>query len=187
MTAGERTDHAQADRPRAGTAPDVGETLRLLGEDSRAGLRSARSTLHALRILIAADFALARGALARALVCACVAVAFGGSAWLLARLRHIVGEENFTVNEKKTRVQRRNTQQSVTGIVVNEHPNISRDTVRRIRAILHRARTGGLAAQNRDNHPAFEAWLVGMIAYIKMVNPARGAELKAEFDALRPA
>lgn len=83
MTAGERTDHAQGDRPRAGAAPDVGETLRLLGEDSRAGLRSARSTLHALRILIAADFALARGALARALVCACVAVAFGGSAWLL--------------------------------------------------------------------------------------------------------
>lgn len=83
MTAGERTDHAQDDRPRAGAAPDVGETLRLLGEDGRAGLRSARSTLHALRILIAADFALARGALARALVCACVAVAFGGSAWLL--------------------------------------------------------------------------------------------------------
>lgn len=83
MTAGEQTDHAQHDRPRAGPAPDVGETLRLLGEDGRATLRSARGTLHALRILIAADFALARGALARALVCACVAVAFGGSAWLL--------------------------------------------------------------------------------------------------------
>lgn len=109
------------------------------------------------------------------------------TAWLLARLRHIVGEENFTVNEKKTRVQRPNTQQTVTGIVVNQHPNISRDTVRRLRAILHRAKTEGLAKQNRDNHPAFEAWLVGMIAYVKMVNPARGAELKADYDALRAA
>ncbi len=84
MTGGERTDDAQESRARAGAAaPDVGEALRLLGEDGRAGLRAARDTLQALRILVTADFALARGALARALVCACVAVAFGGSAWLL--------------------------------------------------------------------------------------------------------
>lgn len=79
------------------------------------------------------------------------------TAWLVARVRHIVGEENFFVNEKKNRVQRPNTQQTVTGIVVNEHPNIPRDTVRRIRAILHRAKTAGLAAQNREQHPYFES------------------------------
>jgi hypothetical protein len=84
MTDGERTGDAQADRARDGAAaPGVGEALRLLGEDGRAGLRAARDTLQALRILVTADFALARGALARALVCAGVAVAFGGSAWLL--------------------------------------------------------------------------------------------------------
>lgn len=104
--------------------------------------------------------------------------------WMLARLRHIVEEENFAVNEKKTRVQRPNTQQTVTGVVVNQHPNVSRDTLRRLRAILHRAKTEGLAAQNREQHPHFESWLVGMIAYVQMVNPARGAELKAEYEAL---
>lgn len=104
--------------------------------------------------------------------------------WMLARLRHIVGEENFAVNEKKTRVQRPNTQQTVTGIVVNQRPNVSRETVRRLRAILHRAKSEGLAAQNREQHPHFESWLVGMIAYVQMVNPARGAELKAEYEAL---
>lgn len=84
MTGGERTDDAPADRAQAGAStPDVGEALRLLGEDGRAGLRAARDTLQALRILVAADVALARGALVRALVCTCVAVAFGGSAWLL--------------------------------------------------------------------------------------------------------
>ena len=108
------------------------------------------------------------------------------TAWLLARLRHIVAEENFTVNEKKTRVQRPNAQQSVTGIVVNQHPNVPRETVRRIRAILHGAKTGGLEAQNRQNHPHFTGWVRGMIAYIQMVNPARGRELLADFEALTP-
>jgi retron-type reverse transcriptase len=109
------------------------------------------------------------------------------TAWILARLRHIAQEESFTVNEKKTRVQRPNTQQSVTGIVVNKRPNVPRELIRRIRAILHRAKTEGLEAQNRDQHPYFAAWLRGMIAYIQMVNPDRGRELKAKFDQLSPA
>lgn len=104
--------------------------------------------------------------------------------WLLARMRHIVAEESFTVNEKKTRVQRPNSQQTVTGVVVNEHPNIPRDVVRRLRAILHRAKTEGLAAQNRESHPHFDGWVVGMISYVKMVNPTRGAQLRAAYDAL---
>lgn len=84
MTGGERTDDARTDRARTGaSAPDVGEALRLLGEDGRAGLRAARDTMQALRILVTADFALARGALVRALACVGLAIAFGGSAWLL--------------------------------------------------------------------------------------------------------
>jgi RNA-directed DNA polymerase len=106
------------------------------------------------------------------------------TAWLLARVRHIVGEENFTVNEKKTRVLRPSTAQTVTGIVVNQRPNVPREMVRRIRAILHRARKEGLAAQNRRNRPNFLAWLQGMIAYITMVNPHKGKELREAFEKL---
>jgi RNA-directed DNA polymerase len=106
------------------------------------------------------------------------------TAWILARLRHIAQEESFTVNEKKTRVQRPNSRQTVTGIVVNKRPNIPRDLIRRLRAILHRAKTEGLPAQNREEHPHFAAWLRGMIAYVQMVNPERGRQFKAEFDAL---
>lgn len=108
--------------------------------------------------------------------------AMGQTARLMTGLRHIVAEENFTVNEKKTRVQRPKTRQTVTGIVVNKHPNVSRETVRRLRAILHRAKTEGLAAQNRENHPRFEGWVRGMIAYVAMVNPERGRELLADFE-----
>lgn len=104
--------------------------------------------------------------------------------YLLARVRHIAQDEGFQVNEKKTRVQRRNTAQTVTSIVVNQRPGAPRKLVRRLRAILHRAKHEGLAAQNRDHAPNFEAWLQGMIAYVCMVNPAQGTPLKVAFQAL---
>jgi len=104
--------------------------------------------------------------------------------YLLARIRHITQDEGFAVNEKKTRVQRPNTAQVVTGLVVNKQVAVPREMVRRLRAILHRARREGLSAQNRDHHPHFEAWVRGMIAYVTMANPEQGRKLRAAYDAL---
>lgn len=104
--------------------------------------------------------------------------------YLLARIRHIAQEEGFAINEKKTRVQRPNAAQAVTGIVVNEKLHVPRETVRRMRAILHRAGTEGLARQNRENRPYFEEWVRGMIGYIAMVNPKQAAPLVAAFEGL---
>ncbi|MCB9857909.1 MAG: RNA-directed DNA polymerase [Phycisphaerales bacterium] len=104
--------------------------------------------------------------------------------YLLARIRHIAQDEGFEVNEKKTRVQRPNQRQTVTGLVVNDKVNVSRKDIRRIRAILHRAKHEGLARQNREDHPYFESWLRGMIAYISMVNPTVGQSMRTQFDAL---
>jgi hypothetical protein len=104
--------------------------------------------------------------------------------YLLARLRHIAQDEGFAVNEKKTRLLKRAARQSVTGVVVNVRPGVPRDLYKRLRAILHRAKHEGLAKQNRENHPHFEAWLGGMIAYVKMVNAKQGAALQSAYDAL---
>lgn len=104
--------------------------------------------------------------------------------WLLARLRHLAQEEGFELNHKKTRVQRQNAQQSVTGLVVNDRVGVSRKAVRRLRAILHNAKQTGLEAQNRDNHPNFTGWVQGMIAYVAMANAEQGASLQAAFDEL---
>jgi retron-type reverse transcriptase len=104
--------------------------------------------------------------------------------YLLARVRHLVDEEKLVVNEKKTRVQRRNVQQTVTGIVVNQRPNVPRKIVKRLRAILNDAKKNGLDAANRENRDNFEHWLGGMIAYVTMVNPVRGRELKDKFDQI---
>ncbi len=106
------------------------------------------------------------------------------AAYLMARIRHISQDEGFRVNEKKTRLQSRNRAQSVTGIVVNQRPGVPRKTVRRLRAILHRAKTEGLASQNRDDHPNFEGWVRGMVAYIAMVNPNQAKPLREALDSL---
>ncbi len=109
----------------------------------------------------------------------------GRVGYLLARIRHISQDEGFAVNETKTRVLRQNAAQRVTGIVVNRHAAAPRKLVRRLRAILHRAKTEGLAAQNRSRHKNFVSWLGGMIAYVAMVNPDQGRPLQVQFAALR--
>jgi len=106
------------------------------------------------------------------------------TAYLLARVRHIVEGESLVVNEKKTRVQRPGRRQTVTGIVVNQRPNVPRRVTKRLRAILHHAKKEGLAAQNRERRDNFEPWLGGMIAYVQMVNPDKGKRLRDAFKSV---
>ncbi|OAI47943.1 DNA polymerase [Planctomycetaceae bacterium SCGC AG-212-F19] len=106
--------------------------------------------------------------------------------YLMARIRHIAEAEGFAINENKSRVLRRNAAQTVTGIVVNDRPGVSRKDLRRLRAILHRARHEGLEAQNRAKRPNFRAWLEGMIAYVSMVRPEVGKRLRDQLAALAP-
>ena len=106
---------------------------------------------------------------------------------MLARMRHVIEDEGFALNPKKVRVQRKGGRQTVTGIVVNEPTKLGlpRTEVRRLRAILHAARTHGLQSQNRENHPDFRAHLAGKIAYLAMIDPARAKPLREALDACR--
>jgi len=72
----------------------------------------------------------------------------------------------------------------VTGLVVNDRPGVARSEVRRLRAILHRARTQGLESQNTQGHPNFVAWSRGKIAFVEMVRPETGAKLREELVSL---
>ncbi|MCB9613719.1 MAG: RNA-directed DNA polymerase [Sandaracinus sp.] len=103
----------------------------------------------------------------------------------LARLRHVLEDEGFALNPKKVRVQRKGGRQTVTGIVVNEPTKLGlpREEVRRLRAILHAAKTTGLQAQNRAGHPDFRAHLAGKIAYLAMIDPARARTLREALEA----
>ncbi len=103
----------------------------------------------------------------------------------LAKVRHIVEDEGFAINEKKGRVQRAGGRQTVTGIVVNNHKlRLPREELRRMRALLHNAKKTGLAEQNKEGIPHFEAHVRGKIAYVAMIDREKGAELLRKLEAL---
>ena len=105
--------------------------------------------------------------------------------YILSRVQHIVEDEGFVIRKSKTRVLKRCARQSVTGVIVNDRPSIDRKVIRRLRAILHRAKLEGLDAQNREHRPNFRRWVQGMIAYIEMINPAQGGRLRRDYEALK--
>jgi hypothetical protein len=109
----------------------------------------------------------------------------GRLGFLHASIRHVLEDEGFAPNPKKGRVQSRGGRQEVTGVVVNDRPTIRRDEVRRLRAVLHQAKHTGLEAQNREQHPDFRRYLEGRIAWVTMVDPVKGAKLKAALEGLR--
>ncbi len=95
----------------------------------------------------------------------------------------ICGQEGFVENVTKRRVMRPSGQQRVTGIVVNSGLHVPRQARRRFRAILHNCRQHGVASQAGD-HADFPAYLRGFAAYVHMVQPALGIQLRAEVEAV---
>jgi len=95
----------------------------------------------------------------------------GKIGYLMQKVRDIIENEGFQVNEKKTRVLRSSGRQRVTGIVVNEKPNLSRKELKKFRALLHNVEKNGLEKENRNNHPYFWDYLKGYVSYIQMVRP----------------
>ncbi len=96
----------------------------------------------------------------------------------------ICAEEGFRLNAKKTRFMHRSGRQSVTGLVVNDKPNLPRREVRRLRATLHNCRLHGVLSQNRSNDPLFRERLRGSLALLHMVSPTQAARLQQDFDAV---
>jgi len=52
-------------------------------------------------------------------------------------LLRIITQQGFTINDAKTRLQKRGSRQEVTGIIVNDKLNVSRKYVREIRSLLY--------------------------------------------------
>lgn len=117
---------------------------------------------------------------------------FSGSDQFLRSLRvfiplvdQIVRSERFQVNQSKRRVLRDNQQQKVTGVVVNEHPNVPRKEFDLLKAILTNCIRQGPAGQNRENHPDFASHLRGRVAYVQQLNPNRGQRLLQLYQQIR--
>jgi retron-type reverse transcriptase len=102
----------------------------------------------------------------------------------LGRVRRIIREEGFEIQEAKTRVMRRGGRQVVTGLVVNDRPKLDRARLRRIRAILHQARATGLQAQDRVGGRNMRAHLRGMLANLSATQPELACKMREELEAL---
>ncbi|WP_082357877.1 reverse transcriptase family protein [Arthrobacter alpinus] len=104
-----------------------------------------------------------------------------GADAFIAGVGRIVADEGHRLNHRKTRVRGASARQSVTGVVVNAHPNVRRTDIDRLKAILHNCATYGPSSQNLEGHAEFQAQLLGRIAWVAGVNPHRGAQLRAVY------
>ena len=114
-------------------------------------------------------------------------------------LRNIIeNEEHFKINTQKTRLCHRGIRQEVTGITVNDKPNVTQDYVKQIRSMLHNWETKGydeaqsifIEIYNRTNtkhHNAkgahhIENILAGKLLYLKMVKGENDGTYKKLYD-----
>jgi RNA-directed DNA polymerase len=97
----------------------------------------------------------------------------------------IILEEGFAPNARKTQIMSHARAQYVTGLVVNEHPNVPRRDYDRLKAVLTNCIRRGIASENHEAHPDFRSHLAGRVSYVQQANPARGAKLRALLDAIQ--
>jgi RNA-directed DNA polymerase len=106
----------------------------------------------------------------------CDDITLSGSGRIFTRdenlVRRIIADEGFRVNPTKVRINRQNSRQTVTGLVVNRFANIERQTRRRVRAMLHQYKQARGMTENDDACDlqfANGRRLLGYISYLRMV------------------
>jgi RNA-directed DNA polymerase len=104
---------------------------------------------------------------------------------LLKQTKAIALHEGFALNPSKTRIMRKNSQQEVTGIVVNQFPNISRSTLKRFRATLFQIERDGLEGKKWGNSTDTMAAIQGFANFVAMVNPPVGQKFLAQIQHIR--
>ena len=98
----------------------------------------------------------------------------------------IVRDEGFSLNRAKTRVMRGAGRQMLTGVVVNDGLNVTRERFDLLKAVLHRCRTRGpsFALRPDETIGALSARLRGEISWVASVNPGRGDKLLRAFESI---
>lgn len=84
------------------------------------------------------------------------------------RLADIIESEGFKLNPRKVRLATRAGKQLVTGLVVNESPNLPRQKRRRLRAMFHQA------SMNPERFIHLREKLQGQAALLQMIRPDCG-------------
>ena len=99
---------------------------------------------------------------------------------LFTRLRQIVEAEGYVLNDKKTRVMRPHHRQTVTGVVVNDVPRVSRHDLRKFRAFLHHCETEGLQTMSERLGKNAALYASGYLSFVHMVSPEQAAKIQQQ-------
>ena len=117
-------------------------------------------------------------------------------------LLKIVSDQGFTINDKKTRLQKTGCRQEVTGLTVNAKANVSRKYISELRWILNAWEKYGYAKAYslfypryksekgyiKKGEPVMENVIGGKLDYLRMVRGANNVaykKLQARFDKLQ--
>lgn len=90
-------------------------------------------------------------------------------------VKRILSKLGYAINTKKTRVYRKGTRQLVTGLVVNQVPNLPREKRRKLRAAVYEWEQHGSA--NWAGEVVTESSLRGHLVYYAMTNPSAAWKL----------
>jgi retron-type reverse transcriptase len=108
---------------------------------------------------------------------------FSGSAdvqRILPFVERVLGDWGFTLEPRKTNIFRRGRRQVVTGLVVNEKPNLPRRIRRRLRAAAHQRANGD--TPHWHGRPMDDSELVGRLAHLNLVQPDEAREYVRMID-----
>ncbi|MBI4428258.1 MAG: RNA-directed DNA polymerase [Ignavibacteriales bacterium] len=107
------------------------------------------------------------------------------------RLKNVVAritkQSGFRMNMTKVEFMPKNKQQFVTGLVVNEKPNVPKEWRRELGAILHNCKVHGpvaMAGGRGRKLEKFKDSLRGKIAHVMRFNTTQGAKLLVEFNSI---
>lgn len=119
----------------------------------------------------------------------------------LQELERIIKDQNFSINTKKTRLQKKGYKQEVTGVIVNEKTNVPKKYIKQLRAMLYAIEKHGKkkAVKSFRKHyqdekgcseqeiPQMMDVLHGKLQYLKMVKGSDDAtftKLNSRYEAI---
>jgi retron-type reverse transcriptase len=103
---------------------------------------------------------------------------------ILRRVRYVVEQEDLRVHPDKTRVWRRGRRQEVTGLVVNQRVNVSRQLLRRFRATLFQIEKDGPEDKRWGSSSNVLRSIYGFANFVAMVDAARGRPFRERVQAI---
>ena len=97
---------------------------------------------------------------------------------ILKYSRKIVKDENFVLHPDKLSIMKRHQRQEVTGVIVNEKPNLNKKSLKRFRALLYQIEKDGLQGKSWNGGSNVLAEIDGFANFIYQIDKVKGAVYK---------